>query len=356
MWLPAAVAAEMIAADSESWRFSNDQAGIAEFAGRSAIRIRNGAAFLDDIDLENGQIEFDVYVTGERSFVYLSFRGQSEFEYEDLYLRPHKSGLPDAVQYAPVYQGRSAWQLYHGERGTAAAVIPRGEWVTVRLELSGPSARVWVGDPDEPVMEVSELGRPPAGGWIAFRGFVPGAGPDGYAAYFSNLTVTHAGDDSDARAEPPPLPDGQVTEWRVSPAFDAPAGPVTKLPEGLDRNAWSPLPVQSNGAVEFLRWRDVPADFEHWAVVAETTLRSEGASTCAMHLGFSDEITLFVNGQPLLYRDAGYRFGDRRQDGVMHPDQVIAFLPLRAGDNIVRAVVADQFGGWGLSARIGSCE
>ena len=43
----------------------------------------------------------DVKVTRRRSFVYVTFRMEDEQEYEELYLRPHKSGLPDAVQYAP---------------------------------------------------------------------------------------------------------------------------------------------------------------------------------------------------------------------------------------------------------------
>jgi len=34
--------------------------------------------------------------------------------FEHFYIRPHQSGNPDANQYTPVFNGVSAWQLYHG--------------------------------------------------------------------------------------------------------------------------------------------------------------------------------------------------------------------------------------------------
>ena len=174
---------------SPDWRFAGDQVSIDRVGGRPAIKIQSGAAFLDGVNLENGTIEFDVFMSGERAFVYLMFRGQSDREYEDLYLRPHKSGLPDALQYSPVFQGRSAWQLYHGKTGTAAAVLPANEWTRVRVELAGHRATVWIGEDEDPVLTIDELGRQPAAGWIAFRGFVPATSPAEYAAYFSNLKI-----------------------------------------------------------------------------------------------------------------------------------------------------------------------
>src|SRR4051812_44919695 len=87
---------------------------------RDTLRVGTGWAFRRDVKLEDGAVDFDVQLSRRRSFVYLCFRMQDEREYEEVYLRPHKSELPDAVQYAPVYQGESAWQLYHGPGRTAA--------------------------------------------------------------------------------------------------------------------------------------------------------------------------------------------------------------------------------------------
>jgi hypothetical protein len=84
-------------------------------------------------------------------------------------------------------------------------------------------------------------------------------------------------------------------------------------------------------------------------------LKSENAHTCAIHLGFSDELTLSLNGQLLSYLDAVYRFNKPRQQGLMHPEQAVIYLPLVKGDNVLQAIVSDRFGGWGLIARLEDC-
>lgn len=340
--------------EGEDWRLEGEARLAQPAGGHIPLQIGNGSAFLDDAAFRDGSIEFDIFVTGDRAFVYLMFRGQSREEYEDLYLRPHKSGLPDAVQYAPVFQRRSAWQIYHGDRGTAAAPIPANAWTRVRLELIGRTAKVWIGDNDQPAMSVDELGHEPAAGWLAVRGFVPQGSTAEYAAMFRDFRVKHAERAPPSRNDSS-VPTGQLVGWRVSPAFDAPAGPLLEVPDEIVQAQWTNVPAQSNGWFEFLRSREVPEGSRHWAVVAETILNAEDATTCTLHLGYSDEITLLLGGRPIAYQDSSYRFGSPRQDGVMHDDQLVVFLPLRAGENRLRAVVADRFGGWGLSGRLGAC-
>ena len=87
---------------------------IVKDGSRDTLQAENGCAHRGDVQLENGTIDFDVQLSRRRSFVYLYFRVADEGEREEIYLRPHKSGLPDALQYAPVWQERSQWQLYHG--------------------------------------------------------------------------------------------------------------------------------------------------------------------------------------------------------------------------------------------------
>ena len=347
--------AEVFEAGHAGWRLEGDAERLEEIDGRSAIKISRGNAFLDEVDFENGVIEFDIYTSGERAFVYFLFRGESDVEFEEIYLRPHKSGLPDALQYAPVFQRRSAWQLYHGETGTAAVVIAPNEWVPVRMELNGPKAKIWIGEGEDPALIINELGRKPGSGWMAFRGFIPANSPAKYAAYFSNLRINATAAPPKAKIEKPDLPEGQVTQWRVSPAFEVQVGPVLTIPDEIAEVAWSTPIVQRSGVFEFLRSRAVPENARRWAVVADVTLKAKQAQVCAMHLGFSDDITLSVNGQLALYQEANYRFDSPRQDGVMHADQIIAYLHLNKGDNFVRAVIADGFGGWGFSARLQEC-
>ncbi|WP_299080559.1 hypothetical protein [uncultured Paraglaciecola sp.] len=347
-------AQQVFTADSKNWKFDNKNIKIETIAGKKAIKIGSGKALLEDVLFEDGTIEFDMYLSGERAFAYLYFRGQSQRDVEAFYVRTHKHNSPDALQYAPVFQKRSAWQLYHGDKGTAGAALLADKWIKVKIELAGEKAKFWIGDMSKPAMVVNQLGHAPKAGWLAFRGFVPKNSPAPYSAYFSGLTVTPS-ESSGVTAITMSSPEGQLTNWRVSPAFDTKKGPVTEIPAEVSAKKWSKPSMQHDGSFEFLRSRDIPKGFKHWTVAADTVLLSSQASVCEVHLGFSDELTLSVNDQLIVYQDASYRYGFRPQDGLMHPEQLVAFVPLNKGKNILRAVVADKFGGWGLSARMQNC-
>src|SRR5687767_3476973 len=131
-------AAGAIAFDG-GWQLRGDSVRVEQFDGRSVLAIKNGFAYRRDVRFENGTIDVDVMSTEMRSFVYVMFRMQSDSAFEDFYMRPHKSNAPDALQYAPVYQGSSAWQLYHGALGggTAPVSIPDGVWNRLRIVVSG---------------------------------------------------------------------------------------------------------------------------------------------------------------------------------------------------------------------------
>lgn len=342
-------------ADSENWKFDNDTIKVETIAGKKAIKIRNGKALLEGVLFEDGTVEFDVYLPGGRAFAYLYFRGQSENDVEAFYIRTHKSNAPDALQYAPVFQRRSAWQLYHGDKGTAAAELPTKQWIKIKIELIGSKATFWVGDNLKPAMVINQLGRDPKTGWLALRGFVPKNSSADYSAYFSGLTITPLNAKS-TLSNLEPLPEGQLTQWRVSPAFNTKQGPVTVIPGEVSAMNWSKPTMQPDGSFEFLRSIIIPKGVRHWTVVAQTELISKKAQMCKINFGFSDELTLSLNEKHILYQDASYRYGFRRQDGLMHPDQLTAYVSLKKGKNLLRAVVSDKFGGWGLSARMQDCS
>lgn len=348
--------AQIYTPESPNWLLENEQVTVEEIAGKKAIKIRSGRAMLKDVLLENGTVEFQMYLPKERAFAYLYFRGASEQDIEALYIRTHKSKAPDAIQYAPVFQRRSAWQLYHGNTGTAAVEFPSKTWFSVKVELAGQQMKVWVGESPEPVLDIKHLGHTSAAGWLAFRGFVPRTSDAQFSAYFSEIKITKSDKKPPNASKFPPLPVGQITQWRVSPAFDSPVGPITEVSAQLRNQPWSTPAMQHNGVFEFLRSRTIPKGSRHWSVVAEVTLVSKVAQTCAVHFGFSDELNVSVNEQQILYQDDSYRFIDNRQQGIMHPDQVIAYLPLHKGQNLLRAIVSDRFGGWGLSGRLENCE
>ena len=125
---------------------------VEDYLGRPALRMRGGRALLNGVEFTNGTIEFDIAVSGYRSFVGLQFRSneagnQSEF----FYLRPHQTGRFDALQYTPVENGISAWQLF--PEYNAEVMIPADQWIHVRLVVAGSELTAFVGNVSEPAME-----------------------------------------------------------------------------------------------------------------------------------------------------------------------------------------------------------
>lgn len=88
--------------DSARWDLQG-QAKITEYQGRKSLLLDGGAAVLKDSEMRDGVIDVDVATSAKRGFFGFDFRiDKPGSNYEEVYLRQHKSGLPDAMQYTPV--------------------------------------------------------------------------------------------------------------------------------------------------------------------------------------------------------------------------------------------------------------
>jgi len=317
------------------------------------LSVENGVAYRRDVKLLDGAIDFDVQLTRRRSFVFVMFRMQADHEYQEFYLRPHKSNLPDAVQYAPVWQGNSAWQLHHGPGGTAAMGFEPGAWTHVRVLLKGPRAALFVGDMTKPVLLVDHLAQEPKPGYLALRGFLPAGVPgEGPIARYRNVSVRTGEIAFDWPAPAAVVePAGVVRSWAVSSSFAPPEAIPSSLPDAATLGPLRRIDAEAGGLVELHRYVKMPEGGRGTAAVAGLVLKAEREGVYALDLGFSDTATVFVNGRPLFHGDARYSFDRPRRDGLIGFDQARLFLPLRKGDNELRIVVADFFGGWGLMGR-----
>jgi hypothetical protein len=338
--------------DDPGWELAGKVERV-EHLGVRAFRIGTGIATWRNVALEDGTIEFDADLNGLRSFVYLNFRSASDDEHEEIYLRPHKSGLPDAVQYAPVYRGESAWQLYHGPGFTAAPPLPTGGWVHVRLVLAGSRAALFLGSAPEPALVIPRMARPPAAGFIALRGLVPRGSPAPEAAYFANVVVRPGAVPVDFARFPVDEvePAGAVTRWELSRPFPLDTGVVERLPAAIVAGPWQAVPAEPSSLVVLGRYLARPDGSPRSAVLARLRIRVPGDQVRALDLGYSDDATVFLNGRPIFSARASYSVDAPRRDGVIGLDQATVYLPLRAGENELIVAVADVFGGWGLMGR-----
>lgn len=341
----------------KGWTLDGDRTAVVTADGRQVLQVETGFGHRRDVELMDGTIDFDVQVTNRRSFVYVYFRVAGDGEREEFYLRPHKSALPDAVQYAPVWQNRSAWQLHHGPGGTAAVAFVPGQWTHVRVAVQGRRAALFVGDMTTPAL-VSTLAREPRAGYISLGGFLPaGVAGEGPIARFSNVVVRPDVAFDFAKAAAPAgsaaaEPAGTVIRaWSVSTAFVPKEQALPSIPGADVSGAFTTLETEPDGLLELHRHVKIPPGSKVWAAVASVNVRAAQAGTYPLDLGFSDVATVYVNGTPVFRGDATYSFDRPRREGLIGYDQARLYLPLRAGDNQVSVVVSDVFGGWGIMGR-----
>ena len=123
--------------DSSRWDLQG-QAKVSEYQGRKSLLLDGGAAVVKDVEMRDGVIDVDVATPAKRGFFGIQFRLDKDgANGEWVYLRQHKSGLPDAMQYTPILNTGANWQIYNGPGFTGAIDIPKETWFHLRLEVSG---------------------------------------------------------------------------------------------------------------------------------------------------------------------------------------------------------------------------
>jgi hypothetical protein len=330
--------------DDAAWGLQPGDATADEHLGRRCLRFAD--AYLRPTvagpALADGVIEADLAVTAERSFHGLAWRARDGENFEEFFVRPHQVGNPDAIQYTPVTNGISSWQLYHGDGYWAPTSFPVGPWFTLRVAFAGERADVWVGDLDRPALRVAQLKLDARAGAI---GLLVG-GPGLRVARFAHS-------DTPPALEPMALPardEHAIRAWHVSDPFPERAVDAVAQPPGdllVDRR-WTRLEAEPGGLANLGRVNGLHGEAN--TVLVRAVLRADDARTIPMQLGFSDRAMLFLNGRALFRGDDTYRSRDYRFLGSIGFWDTV-FLPLEPGENELVVAVSEDFGGWGIQAR-----
>src|SRR6202171_2323919 len=173
------------------------QARAAEYQGRKCLFLDGGAAVLKDLEMRDGVVDVDVATPASRGFFGIQFRIANDgANAEWVYLRPHKSGLPDAMQYTPVLNTGANWQIYNGPGFTGAVDIPKDVWFHLRLEVAGAQAKLYVKDMDKPALVMNDLKTGVQKGLVALYVLTG-------ATYFSNFEIRTTPDGAWERRLPP---------------------------------------------------------------------------------------------------------------------------------------------------------
>lgn len=339
-----AQAQETLDFESDRWIMAN--AEVVKHLERTCLM---GTAYLKDVEFENGVIEVDIAVTGDRSYPGLVFRMQSSLDYERFYIRPHRAPYyPDALQYTHVINGVASWQLCQGEGFTALAEIPENQWIHLKMEISGTQARVYFGDNDHPALVIHHLKHGKSMGTIGLMG------PRDRTAYFSNFRFRS---DNTLQFGPAPkneTPPGMIMEWELSQAYKANKIDIDVYPgeQVLRKIEWKRIDPEPSGLVDVCRFAQrTPGGPD--IVFARTSISSEREQLKKYLFGYSDEVAVFLNGKILFAGNSAYQSRDPSFLGAVGLFDAV-FLPLKKGENELLFILKETFGGWGFLCQDGT--
>jgi hypothetical protein len=337
---------EIIPFDSERW--DKQGAEIVEFLDRNCLI---GTAYLNDVEFENGIIEVDIAVTGQKIRAYpgIVFRIQSPGNYERIYVRPHRASLyPDALQYTPAFNGIDGWQLYNGEGFTAALDMPDNQWVHFKFEISGDQAYVYMDDSENPVLKIYYLQHGVSKGGLGLMG------QRDRTAYFSNFIYQSSPSLKLPVVQKCTQQPGIFQNWYLSQPFPYNSVDIEQHPEeqNLGEITWQKIKSDPLGLVDVSRYYGRTGR-EPACVIAKTTIRADQAKQMQMMFGYSDLVTLFLNGQLLFYGNSLYQGRDPSFLGIIGYNDAV-YLPLQKGDNELLLWIVEAFGGWGFMAKDGN--
>jgi len=350
-----------VSPDSPRWDLEAN-AKLSEYQGRKALLLDGGAAVLKDFEMRDAVIDVDVATPAKRGFFGVQFRlADDGANGEWVYLRQHKSGLPDAMQYTPVLNTGANWQIYNGPGFTGAVDIPKSEWFHLRLEVAGAQAKLFVKDMDTPALVMPDLKSGVQKGQIALYVLTG-------ETYFSNFEVRTT-PDAPWQRHLPAMPSNTLTKWSISPAYDA-----------LARNLESPL---ADAEIAAIPWKDVEAEPPGFVVLyryleaphlkvtfqgefskrldpqpgmklvyARTTIDSDGDQVRKLEIGYSDDVSVFLNGKILYRGRSAQGFRDPGFLGIVNPENDAVYLPLKKGRNELVLALSELGGGWGFICRL----
>jgi hypothetical protein len=160
-----------------------------------------------------------------------------------------------------------------------------------------------------------------------------------------------------------------ITKWSISPAYD-----------GLARNLEAPL---SDAEAKSMQWQDVEAEPPGFVVLyryrqaphprvtfqgdfskrlepqpgmkvlyARTFMESDREQVKKLSIGYSDDVSVFLNGKILYRGRSAQGFRDPGFLGIVNPENDAVYLPLKKGRNELMLAVSELGGGWGFVCRL----
>lgn len=333
--------------NAQNWDFKEGGVEFVTYKSRPVMKIKRsaGVVVLKNEAFTDGTIEFDHEIL-DSGFSSMYFHWQDSANNECFYFRGSNAGNPTAeaaVQYAPTVKGVNLWDLlFHYQ---TSADFKKGQWNHVKLVISGKQMLVYVNSSSKPTLQVPRLEGDGLTGTLAFDG----------AAIISNLVLKPNVVEGLSPLEglDPINNDARyIRSWQVSRPIPFSIGQdVSDAVKPKEETVWKPIEAERRGLINLSRRFGRSEPFRR-LVWLRAKIHSATSQTSRLHLGFSDDVWVFINGRPIYQDKNTYYFPIRKQpSGRISVENTSLTLPLKEGENELLIGVANDFYGWGIIAR-----
>src|SRR5262249_31396472 len=171
----------------------------------------------------------------------------------------------------------------------------------------------------------------------------------------------------------PAMPPATITKWSLSPSIGARAHdlerPLSK--SQADSMTWQEVSAEPPGFVVISRYRKAPDIIPTFArdsskrlepqegmqlVYARTTVVSDRNQIKKLNIGYSDDVSFFLNDKILWRGRSAQRFRDPGFLGIVNAENDTVYLPLKKGRNELVLAVSELTGGWGFICRFNDMD
>jgi hypothetical protein len=169
------------------------------------------------------------------------------------------------------------------------------------------------------------------------------------------------------------MPPNTLTRWSISPSYDGLAQNLERPLSDSEIAAmqWQDVEAEPPGFVVLYRYREAPhpkvtfqGDFSRRlepqpgmkVLYARTTIDSDGDAVRKLEIGYSDDVSVFLNGKILYRGRSAQGFRDPGFLGIVNPENDAVYLPLKKGRNQLILALSELGGGWGFICRLTELE
>jgi hypothetical protein len=357
--IPVLMSPETFAIDTAKTDTSGSAVQFQAFLGHPSVYLPSGFLTVKGSQLRDGTIDVDMLSKPKTLFLGIAFRMESEANNEIVYLRPGASDTIEAMQYTPRLNGDAIWQLLNTSHEKAKAHVPENRWIHMKLVVRGHTCQVFLNSSRTPTLLITNLRRGDSEGGIGLWSIG--------GAYFSNLSYKPLPSQGPITSEPAFTRPDLLTDWELSPAFDAGDVDAAIYPASLSE--WEKVQAEDPGFVLVNRYRSSPAMFPMPSheemengrvkgakvVFGRTHISSANGEDRALKIGYSDDIVVYLNRKKIFSgkNALGYRGKDAL--GTFGLDDHVD-VHLDPGDNELLVAVTEYNGGWAFQCEMAPAD